>query len=57
MSAHSYTFTLSIKQPFYMCDALRDLVPFIQFNNVENTHGVVLSSIIQLCLHIHIHLL
>ena len=57
MSAHSYTFTLSIKQPFYICDALHDLVSFVQFKNVKNTHGVVLSSVIQLCLHIHIHLL
>ena len=24
------------------CDALRDLVPFVQFKNVKNTHGGVL---------------
>ena len=26
----------------YKCGALRDLVPFIQFKNVKNTHGGVL---------------
>ena len=25
-----------------ICDALRDLVPFVQFKNVKNTHGGVL---------------
>ena len=23
----------------YICDALRDLVPFVQFKKCENTHG------------------
>ena len=27
---------------FFICDALRDLVPFLQFKNVKNTHGGVL---------------
>ena len=25
-----------------ICDVLRDLVPFVQFKNVKNTHGEVL---------------
>ena len=25
----------------YICDALRDLVPFVSFKNVKNTHGGV----------------
>ena len=25
-----------------ICDTLRDLVPFVQFKNVKNTHGGVL---------------
>ena len=35
MSAHSYTFTLSIQQPFYICDTLRDLLPVVQFKERE----------------------
>ena len=27
----------------YICDAFRDLVPFVQFRNVKNTHGEVLT--------------
>ena len=27
---------------FLICDALRDLVPFVQFKNMKNTHGRVL---------------
>ena len=27
---------------FGICDALRDLVPFVQFKNLKNTHRVVL---------------
>ena len=26
----------------FICDALRDLVPFVHFKNVKNTHGGVL---------------
>ena len=26
----------------YICDVLRDLVPFVQFKRRENTHGEVL---------------
>ena len=29
------------KQPGYMCDALHDLVPFVQFKKCENTNGKV----------------
>ena len=28
---------------FWICDALRDLVPFVQFKNVKNTHGGVVK--------------
>ena len=28
-----------------MCDALRDMVPFVQFKNVKNTHGGLLPLV------------
>ena len=33
-----FAFWLSV----FQCDALRDLVPFVQFKTVKNTHGGVL---------------
>ena len=30
---------------FSICDAFRDLVPFVQFKTLENTHGGVLLSV------------
>ena len=35
---HSLRLPLTVKL-HQLCDALRDLVPFIQFKNVKNTHG------------------
>ena len=34
-----FTFNFSV---IFICDALRSLVPFVQFKNVKNTHGGVL---------------
>ena len=31
----------------FICDALRNLVPFLQFQKVENTHGWVLLSVLK----------
>ena len=46
---------MKVKFPFFICcnhfrgiditiiwDALRDLIPFVRFKNVKNTHGAVL---------------
>ena len=33
-----------VKLLLFTCDALRDLVPFLQFKKRENTHGAVLLA-------------
>ena len=36
---------MEILRNFSICDALRDLVPFVQFKNVKSTHGGALILI------------
>ena len=37
-----HLFQIKIKKPVIICDALRDLVAFVQFKKRKNTHGRVL---------------
>ena len=47
---HSFISNKNFERPFVqetengwnICDVLSDLLPFVQFKNVENTHGGVL---------------
>ena len=36
---------LTLRQILFICDALRDLVPFVQFKNLKNTHGGMFLAI------------
>ena len=49
-ATNNHTLHLNLVDLFSICDALRHLVPFVQFKNMKSTHGGVLLLVKLHCL-------